>query len=219
MKYKSSIFWGLAVLALLFVLLRENEAKVSAQNQLKNIQFKTTTVINEKGNAINELETQLTELQVKQQEDGENYEKMLAAKSQEMDQMAADAEAKAQQYEEDIRQKAKVIEDTETASKENSERYEKSLQKKSADMSEMGEELRKTTERLAAALKKQEKDEAENFELSRKITELEKEIRALKDAQKEAAAALAAPSSTADGPLPTDEKTSPAAAEPTSVTD
>ena len=56
-KNKAVLFVIVVAGALLFLLLRENEAKVAAQSQLKNIQFKATTVINEKGNAINELET------------------------------------------------------------------------------------------------------------------------------------------------------------------
>ena len=183
MKNKTAVLLGVVIIALLFLLLRENEAKVAAQNQLNKIQFKATSVINEKGNAINELETQLTELQVKLQETEENGQSLLAAKAQEMDQLAADSQVKVQQYEEEIRQKVKAIGDAENEAKESSERFEKTLKKKNTEISGMGDELRKTTERLATALKKQEADEAENFSQHQKISDFEKQVQALKDEQ------------------------------------
>ena len=90
------MFLALVIVALLLLLLRENEAKVAAQTQLKNIQYKAASVINEKGNAINELETQQSELQAKMQETEESYQKALTAKTEELNNLAADSEAKSQ---------------------------------------------------------------------------------------------------------------------------
>ena len=183
MKHKLAIFIGLLAMALLFLLLRENEAKVAAQTQLNNIQFKATSVINEKGNAINELETQLTELQVKLQDAEEAHQKELAVKTEEYNKLTADMGVKAAQYEEVIVQKNKNLEETEAEAKANSERFDKELKKKNAQISEMGEGLRKTTERLAESLKKVENTEAENFSQRQAIAALEKQLQTFKEEQ------------------------------------
>jgi chromosome segregation ATPase len=182
-KHKLSIFLGLLIMALLFLLLRENEAKVAAQNQLNNIQYKATTMINEKGNAINELETQQTELQVKLQNTEEAYQKELAAGVEEYNKLTADTAAKAAQYEEVILQKNKDLEETEAEAKENSERFDKELKKKNAQISEIGEELRKTTERLAGSLKRVEEAESEIFSYRQNNAILEKQVQTLHDEQ------------------------------------
>ncbi len=169
--------------ALLFLLLRENEAKVAAQTLLRNIQYKATSMINEKGNAINELETQLAEFQSKLQETEETSQKVLAAKAEEFNQLVADSETKMQQHQEELQLKNKNIDDLENEIKQNTESFDKKLKKKNSEISGMGEELRKTTERLATCLKKQETIEAENSSQQGKIAEFEKQIQKLKNEQ------------------------------------
>ena len=192
MKNKLTLFFGAVILALLFLLVRENEAKVASQTQLNNIRYKATSVINEKGNAINELETQLTEMQVKLQDTEEAYQKELAAKLEEYNKLVMDTDTKAAQYEEVILQKNQNLEAAEAEAKTNSERFDKELKKKNAQISEIGEALRKTTERLAGALKKIETTEAEIFSLRQKIAKLEKQVRTLLDEQTRLAALVAA---------------------------
>lgn len=183
MKNKISVFLAAPIIVLLLLLLRENEAKIAAETKLKNVQFKTTSVLNEKGNAINELETQLTELQVKLHETEENDQKALAAKTEEMEKLSADFEIKTRQRDEEIQQKNKNIDDLENEIKQNSDRYNAALKKKNVEISGLGEELRKTTERLAASLKKQEAIESENFNLQQKMVELTKQIQKLQSEQ------------------------------------
>jgi chromosome segregation ATPase len=180
MKNKTTLFMALVIVALLFLWLRENAAKMTAETQFKNIQYKATSMINEKGNAINELETQLTELQVKLQDVQENCQKAQAAKEEEMNKLTQDFTAKIWQLEEEVRQKNKGIDDLEIKMKENSERFDKALKKKNTEISGMGEELRKSTERLAAMLKKQESIESDNFSQQAKVSELERQVQKYK---------------------------------------
>ena len=154
---------------------------MASQARLKNVQFKAASVINEKGNAINELETQVAEYQSKLQAALENHQKELAAKNEEADKLKADFVQRSAQAEETISRKNENINDLETRSKENSERFDSTLKKKNADLAEMGEELRRTTERLAKLLKKQESLESESFARQARIESLERQLQGLKN--------------------------------------
>ena len=182
-KNKTLFFCVGVIIVLLFFLLRENEGRIVAESQFKNIQFKAASVINEKGNAISELETTVGENQAKMQQMQEESEKTLAEKNEEMSKTAADFEQKAAQAEEEINQKIKSIADLETQMKENSDRFGKTIKKKNAELSEIGEELRKTTERLAQTLKKQETLESENFSRQTQLENLQRQVQSLKDAK------------------------------------
>ena len=180
MKNKTVLGLGAVIVGLLFLLLRENEAKVAAQNQLNNLQFKATSVINEKGNAINELESQVGEYQTNLQDCQETCEKAIAAKNDQIQQMNADFEVKSGQHAEEVVQKNKAISGLEEQMQQTRDGFDKQLKKKNTDITEMGEELRKTTERLAKSLKKQESLESENYNLQTQVDGLERQLTAVK---------------------------------------
>ena len=79
------IAYTLLLIGLLFFLLKENEAKMAALSQLKNTQYKAATTINEKGNAISELETQVAEQEAGLQKTLEDHAKETAEKNEEID--------------------------------------------------------------------------------------------------------------------------------------
>ena len=179
-KNKVLIALTVAVIALLFLWMRENEGRVAAEAQLKNLQFKATTVINEKGNAISELETQVGEAQAKMQAMREQSDEALSAKDQEMAAFKAETERKQAQYEEEIHQKDQALNSLEANLKDTTARFDGELKKKNADIADLGEQLRKTTERLAATLKKQQSLESENLNLRAGGEGLERQVQALK---------------------------------------
>src|SRR5262245_12890607 len=62
-----------ALIGLIFLWLRENEMRASAQKKLDALQTKTASVLNEKGEVIADLSVQVGELQASMQKSTEEY--------------------------------------------------------------------------------------------------------------------------------------------------
>ncbi len=163
-----------ALLVLLALWLRENEMKVAAQSKLTNLEFKATSVINEKGEAIADLSTQVGEMQAHLQQTTEEAATALADRDMQILKMEEEARVAQEEHESAIALMQKEMEET-------SEKYDTSLKKKNTELSELGEELRKTTERLAASLKEKEKTESENFDLKQEVASLGRRIAKLNE--------------------------------------
>ena len=170
-----------AVLVLLGLWLRENEMRVSAQSKLSNLEMKSTTVINEKGEAIADLSTQLGEMQANLQKNTEDYTGRLGDKDQQILKMEEDQRLAQAEYEGDLQEKTAAYTDLEAQMKADAERSGEALKKKNTELSEMGEELRKTTERLAKALKDKERAESENYDLKQQSTSGERKLDKLRE--------------------------------------
>jgi chromosome segregation ATPase len=172
-KFILSLF--VVILALLFLLLKENEAKVAAETKLNNLQFKATSVINEKGNAISDLEAQQTI---------EEYTAALAERDAHIAKMNEDLQLRTAQHEEAILDKEKNISGLESQIKEQADKQAAAMKKKSGELSEIGEELRKSTERLAKALKQKEELESDNGDLEAQVAEFNRRIEKLNQENK-----------------------------------
>lgn len=185
------------IVALLFLWLRENEMRVSAQSKLANLEFKATSVINEKGEAIADLSTQVGEMQARLQQTTDEAVAAVADRDALIQKMEEDARVAAAEYE-------KTLAGLETKMQEDSKRSDEALKKKNTELSEMGEELRKTTERLAAVLKEKEKAESESYDTRQQMSASQRKLDKLRDDNKrlEALAKVCVEPTTADGPGP-----------------
>ncbi len=180
-KNKFYIALILGILTLLVLWLRENEMRVKAESRYANIQDKATSVINEKGEAIADLSTQLGEMQANIQQKTEEFTSVLGDKDAEIAKLIEDARIAAAEVVVATEEKNKNITALENEIKETTQKYDAALKKKNKELSEMGEELRKTTERLATALKDKEKAEAESYDRTQEAAQSAKKIAKLSE--------------------------------------
>ena len=180
-KNKLIIFFILVILGLLVLWLRENEMRVKAESGYANIKDKATSVINEKGEAIADLSTQVGEMQAHIQQKSEDFAGTLGEKDAEIAKINEDTRIAAAENEATVFEKNKNITDLEAEIKQTTEKYDTALKKKNKELSEMGEELRKTTERLALALKDKEIAEAQSYDSAQKTAQAAKKITKLAD--------------------------------------
>ena len=206
MKKRNNLVTALvvAVLALLFLWLRENEMRVAAEARLTNLRFKATSVINEKGDAIADLSTQVGDLQANLQKTTEEYNNTVADRDTQIRELNDRSRQETADHAAAIETKDQNIGALEEEMKQSAERYDASLKKKNTELSGMGEELRKSTERLAAALKDKEKTESENYDLKQSVSRLERKVGKMieENSRLEGLSKLREAPATADGPAP-----------------
>ena len=153
------------ILALLFLWLRENEMRVAAESKLSNLQYKATSTINEKGEAIADLSTQVGEMQAHLQQATEESNEAITDRDAQIAKLNEDARIASAEHE-------AALAALEADMKKNTEKYDAALKKKNTELSGIGEELRKTTERLAAALKEKEQVESKNYDIQYELSAL-----------------------------------------------
>lgn len=180
---KNKLFIALiaGILVLLVLWLRENELRVKAEAGYAKIQDKATSVINEKGEAIADLSTQIGEMQAHLQQKTEEFTAALNERDEQIAKLTEDARIESAEHEANIQEKDKSIAGLEGEIKETTAKYDAALKKKNKELSEIGEELRKTTERLATALKDKETAEAESYDRAQEAAQDAKKIAKLSE--------------------------------------
>ena len=179
--------------------------RVRAESKMASVTEKAASVINEKGEAIADLSTQVGEMQAHQQQTLEEYTTALTERDGTLAKMTEDASIAKAELEAIVKQKDESYTALETEMKTASDKADASLKKKNKELSDIGEELRKTTERLATALKDKERAESENYDLvqeaaisARKLAKLSEDNRKLEALLKSNAEKAAVPD-TAEG--------------------
>jgi chromosome segregation ATPase len=175
-KNKFFIVLIAAILILLVLWLRENELRVKAETGYAKIQDKATSVINEKGEAIADLSTQLGEMQAHIQQRTEEFTGALTERDEAIAKLTEDARIAKAEHEAALQEKDKNIAGLESEMKASTAKYDAALKKKNKELSGIGEELRKTTERLATALKDKENAEAESYDRAQEAAQNAKKI-------------------------------------------
>jgi chromosome segregation ATPase len=178
---KLGFFLVAVIIGLAFLLVRENEMRVSAETKLSNLQFKATATINEKGDTISDLSTQLGEMQASLQRTTDEAVAAIGERDQTIASLHEEAQIAAAEHKAELEERDKFIAGLDADIKDKAEKYDAALKKKNTEITELSEQLRKNTERLAAALKEKEKIESETYDAKQRAEAAERKVEKLRE--------------------------------------
>ena len=115
---------------LLLLLVRENGGRIAAEEKLKDIQYKVTSMRSQKDDAIMDLQAQVSSLQAKLQEAAESQTALLDQKKTEIDALNIQMKDSSDKYETTLKQKDENIGKLDVKSKEEAAKYSDSLKEK-----------------------------------------------------------------------------------------
>ena len=161
------------IAGLLVLLLRENEGRVAAEEKLKDIQYKVTSMKSQKDDVILDLQTQAAVLQAKLQEAAESQTTFLNQKKSEMDALNVQMKESSDEYQAALKQKEESLGKLDARSKEEAEKYGDSLKEKNTEISDLSARLAEASRRSVALYKKVAKLEAAALVSEKTIHELQ----------------------------------------------
>ena len=179
-KFQISVSIALVFFGLLFLCLRENEARVSAEAKLEKLKLRLHAQDTVKTGAITDLQAQGDDLRLKLQDASEKYQAMLEEKNGAIERFGAEARQSAQSYEAQLVDRNLRISDLEAASRQDNAKFNASLKEKNTQLSQLGVQLQENSAKLSALLRQQETLEASNLDGQARILALGNELARLK---------------------------------------
>lgn len=164
------------IAGLLVLLLRENEGRVAAEEKLNDIQYKVTSMKSQKDDVIMDLQSQMTVLQAKLQEEAINQAALVNQKKAEMDALNTQMQQSSYKYEMDLKQREENIGRLSAKSKEDAAQYGDTLKEKNAEIGDLSARLEDEAKKSASLYKKVAKLEAAQVTSQKVIEELQSHL-------------------------------------------
>lgn len=168
---------GIVLLALILLLVRENEGRTAAETKLRNAEQSIDELRSEKSSLANELEAQVAELQEKLQDAASRHEMLVSEKKTEAQRHEAELGDAVARHEAEIRRKDAEMAEIETAAKTNAKKLGDLLAEKKAEVADLGAHLKETSLKYATLLKKKEALESRALACEERVGSLEKSLK------------------------------------------
>ncbi len=179
---KNKFLAGLQILVffvLIFFLLKENEGRTAAEEKLRDMQYKVSSLSTEKENVINELETRVAELEGELKESEVRYSVMTGEKEIAIKKLETDSQETAAKHEEALKIKAEEISALETRSQETAARLDGLLKEKNVEIHDLSARLEEASAKTSSLLKKIEVLESEKLDCESRAADLAKNLKSL----------------------------------------
>lgn len=178
-----SVAAACALFAVVFLLLRENEARVSAQNKLKDLLFSVETQTNRQAGLVTDLEAQITEWEGKFGDTVSRYNEELRVKSAEIERLNGETErlngeleSAGQRYSDAVKQHEARVGVLQADARSAEDRFNESMRTKSKEMADLGAQLERSSSQIAQLLKDKAALESQLMDARQKAAAAQKEL-------------------------------------------
>jgi DNA repair exonuclease SbcCD ATPase subunit len=164
---------------MLFMLLKENEGRVAAEERLKDIRYKVDTYANEKENVITNLEGRVNELENKLQESQTQYKQLVAEKDQQVNDLNTQLNDTTQKHQTMLQEKTSQIEEIEQKSNRDTAKFSALLKEKNEEIADLSARLKDSSAKISDLLKKKQELESKNLLIENELGGIKSKLKSL----------------------------------------
>ena len=171
---------ALAVLfVMLFMLLKENEGRVAAEEKLKDMRFKVDAYASENENTILSLEGRVSELENKLQEAQTANAQLTAESQKQIADLKAQLEESGLTYDQMRKQKTDEISDLEKKSLDDTAKLNAFVKDKNQEIAELSARLKDSSAQMDALIRKKQALETKNLAMADELTQTKGRLKVL----------------------------------------